>query len=228
VLLAQQKLDTPFEGGLGSYKLYVLVAYHIERHLEHGGLDRPGEVLLSFLFRYGKVRRSYGGDSVGDSFRTCLSVTSTIDCAGGSADLSNVYLIAHCLKLFDASWYRLQDKLKSSKEKPSSLLDSLIDAARLRHDREKRMQLSQLTLCQYRTHSYVKTSAQEQRPHGSISSHLPGPDVGGNDRPRTSDRFPTDLTAEELVAGYRLNADFLNRHRSSSPPARSYRNSIVR
>jgi DNA polymerase sigma len=29
VLLGQQKLDKPFTGGLGSYKLYVLVAHHV-------------------------------------------------------------------------------------------------------------------------------------------------------------------------------------------------------
>jgi hypothetical protein len=29
VLLNQQGLDLPFTGGLGSYKLYVLVAYHV-------------------------------------------------------------------------------------------------------------------------------------------------------------------------------------------------------
>ena len=29
VLMAQQDFDKPFTGGLGSYKLYVLVAYHV-------------------------------------------------------------------------------------------------------------------------------------------------------------------------------------------------------
>lgn len=29
VLMAQQGFDKPFTGGLGSYKLYVLVAYHV-------------------------------------------------------------------------------------------------------------------------------------------------------------------------------------------------------
>ena len=29
VLLMQQDLDKPFTGGLGSYKLYVLVAHHV-------------------------------------------------------------------------------------------------------------------------------------------------------------------------------------------------------
>ena len=29
VIMSQQGLDKPFTGGLGSYKLYVLVAYHV-------------------------------------------------------------------------------------------------------------------------------------------------------------------------------------------------------
>ena len=31
VLLSQQALDKPFTGGLGSYKLYVLVAHHVSQ-----------------------------------------------------------------------------------------------------------------------------------------------------------------------------------------------------
>jgi len=46
VIMAQQDLDKPFTGGLGSYKLYVLVAYHIDCHLASGGRDRPSEILI--------------------------------------------------------------------------------------------------------------------------------------------------------------------------------------
>ena len=74
VLMSQQGFDKPFTGGLGSYKLYVLVAFHVsatiilrllrvlssikasslcrgtiyqlERHLANGGTDRPAEVLI--------------------------------------------------------------------------------------------------------------------------------------------------------------------------------------
>jgi hypothetical protein len=144
----------PFEGGLGSYKLYVLVAHHIEKHLEQGGTDRPGEVLLSFLFRYGKVTRSYNGDSVSGVFRTQLSITSMIECGGGCADLSNVYLIQNCLRLFDIAWHRLQSKLVSSRgHPPPSLLDSLVDSALLRRERDQRMHFANLTL---NTTNYVK------------------------------------------------------------------------
>jgi hypothetical protein len=213
---------------LGSYKLYVLVAYHIERYLEQGGSDRPGEVLLSLLFRYGNVRRSYRGDSVGDTFRTYLSTGSVIECAGGSADLSNVFLIVHCLKLFDMSWCRLQAKLRSAEGKRSlSLLDSLIDSARLRHDRENRMELSQLALAQYPTYTYVKPITQDSPAHEPVSSRKPQSHSGRTDLPRLSAQFPIDLTAEQLVAGYRLTPDFLNRHPNSSPQSRSYRNATI-
>jgi hypothetical protein len=154
ILLHQNKLDVPFEGGLGSYKLYVLVAYHIEKHLEQGGTDRPGEVLLAFLFRYGKVPRSYIGKSASDVFRTHLSVTSTIECGGGCADLSNVYLIQNCLRLFDLAWHRLQSKFVSSRgHPPPSFLDSLVDSALLRRERDQRMHFANLTL---NTTTFVK------------------------------------------------------------------------
>lgn len=35
ILLAQQDLDKPFTGGLGSYKLYVLVAHHVSLMRKH-------------------------------------------------------------------------------------------------------------------------------------------------------------------------------------------------
>jgi hypothetical protein len=154
ILLHQNKLDVPFEGGLGSYKLYVLVAYHIEKHLKQGGTDRSGEVLLAFLFRYGKVPQSYNGESVSGVFRTHLSVSSTIESGGGCADLSNVYLIQNCLRLFDLAWHRLQSKFVSSRgQAPPSFLDALVDSALLRRERDQRMHFANLTL---NTTTFVK------------------------------------------------------------------------
>jgi hypothetical protein len=87
MLLSQHHLDEPFTGGLGSYKLYILVADHIHRHLQfqqeqrrrrrddhpdaveqrgRDGMDsrgdgdqdhHPFEMLYTFLYRYG-----YGND----------------------------------------------------------------------------------------------------------------------------------------------------------------------
>ena len=33
ILLNQQGLDKPFTGGLGSYKLYVMVCHHVSRRI---------------------------------------------------------------------------------------------------------------------------------------------------------------------------------------------------
>jgi hypothetical protein len=38
VLLSQHALDKPFSGGLGSFKLYVLVASHVSQVVAVGGL----------------------------------------------------------------------------------------------------------------------------------------------------------------------------------------------
>ena len=66
IFLKQLSLDMPFTGGLGSYKLYVLIAKHIERHPEHVAdkqAPRLGELLLSFLEFYGD-RRNLHADTV--------------------------------------------------------------------------------------------------------------------------------------------------------------------
>ena len=39
VVMAQQGLDPPFTGGLGSYKLYVLVAYHVSMEFDYVSLQ---------------------------------------------------------------------------------------------------------------------------------------------------------------------------------------------
>ena len=114
--MAQQKLDTPFEGGLGSFKLYVLVAHHIQRHLQLGGADQPGEILLSFLFRY-------GGSSTGDhcvhpdKVKTQLSQDVMVKChdTGCDADMSNVFLVDECCHLFASIWKRLWKRMRRTK-----------------------------------------------------------------------------------------------------------------
>jgi hypothetical protein len=56
VFLSQLALDAPFTGGLGSYKLYVLLAKHIERNpqlVADGENPQLGSLLLSFIKHYG-------------------------------------------------------------------------------------------------------------------------------------------------------------------------------
>ena len=59
VYLRQQKLDEPFTGGLGSYRLYVMLSAHIERNpLYMKDPQNPdlGGLLLSFLQYYSNAK----------------------------------------------------------------------------------------------------------------------------------------------------------------------------
>ena len=68
VFLAQLELDKPFTGGLGSYKLYVLVASHIISHRTEFRLDGEdpelGGLLISFLEHYGADEQLHAGTLV--------------------------------------------------------------------------------------------------------------------------------------------------------------------
>ena len=46
-------LDKPFTGGIGSFKLYVMVAYIISRAPNKSVETSPGFILLSFLKHFG-------------------------------------------------------------------------------------------------------------------------------------------------------------------------------
>jgi hypothetical protein len=128
-ILSQQKLDIPFHGGLGSYKLYVLLAYHMEKHLAMGGQDLPGEVFLSFLYRYGKARHQHVGSSnnnnnnnndLSSHLVTRLYKDHPVRTKNGEADLSNVFLLDHIVDLFTECWVRLQDRWKQLQKNVSS------------------------------------------------------------------------------------------------------------
>jgi hypothetical protein len=224
VLLNQQGLDTPYTGGLGSYKLYVMVALHIQQHLAMGGADRPGEVLLTFLFRYGRVQ----GHNVDDMARTKLHqkvpLQYSTDC---SADLSNVFLLDTIVQLFATSFSRLwkhvgilsQSSKTSSTEgrRPAAratmecLLMHLVDTDRLRLDRQE---------CSNRTDKWLQmrqpTNSNELLVQGESTHHhsrcadtataARSYDVGGSVSPSPSvqDR---DKSAEELLAGYGVTAE---------------------
>jgi len=130
ILLSQADLDKPFTGGLGSYKLYVLVSYHLEKHLALGGIDRPMEVLLSFFYRFGDSSKQ----KVINDIRafTTLNQRSLLFADGGEADLSAVFKIDVCSKLFGLCFNRLIRKIElRSKGVHVSLLESIVDSAKL-------------------------------------------------------------------------------------------------
>ena len=199
MLLAQQKLDQPFTGGVGSYKLYILVAYHIERHLQLGGCDRPGEVLYSFFFRY-------CGKQAKNSLRTLLSkdmVLKTSD--GGSADLSNVFLIDHCVRLFEMCFERLNRSLRSERKEGiggRSLLSRLIDAARLGRERSKLLKDASAAVQRLKLIA-SKSGKKRASPCSSLpkSPTSPAPTKSGSAKPKSASPR-RDLEASEIIAGY--------------------------
>jgi hypothetical protein len=143
-LMEQQNLDKPFIGGLGSYKLYVLVAYHIKRHIAGGGRDRPGEILLSFLFRFGHVK---GYSNVDNKCRTRLKQDEKLRFdANAEADLSNVYKLHSCVQLFQRGFERLRNSMDKSEK---SLLAELLDVKKLQLGRQRCLQGAECSARQY-------------------------------------------------------------------------------
>ena len=138
VLTSQQDLDKPFTGGLGSFKLYVLVAHHIEQHLSNGGRDRPSEVLLTLLYRYGCPNSSKSKKTTTDLLG-CQNRNSVIHCGKGVCELVPVFKLEDCVAMFNECYFRLTDRIQLAEERDSSkfsYLSSFIDCRRLREARE--------------------------------------------------------------------------------------------
>jgi len=133
IILNQHDLDKPFTGGLGSFKLYVLVANHIQQHLANGGSVTPSEILMTFLYRYGDIRSSYG--NVNPNARTNLMRAVSVHCHdGGVVEVSQVFQIENCITVFKACWVRLLQVLTGSTT--TCLLRYVVDARRLQQRRD--------------------------------------------------------------------------------------------
>jgi hypothetical protein len=104
----------------------------IERHLALDGSDNPGEILLTFLFRYGDVP---GFSNVSKHARTSLSQLMVIASGDGSADMGNVFQVQNCITVFAACWHRLQSKLKRNVNPEHSLLRYIVDPDKLENRR---------------------------------------------------------------------------------------------
>lgn len=199
ILLAQNDLDQPFTGGLGSYKLYVLVAHHLQQYLELGGTDRPSEILISFLFRYGGIK----GHNVDPRARTKLSqYVPLVDNSGCMADLSNVFQLQHCVQLFKGCWTRLWKVTRSFDDSGDSLLMHVVDAARLQRQREASLRKAEMSVNRLkrsgvsigRSSSTTASSAAEttSRPVAKTAAVAK----------LTNSLAPQDRSAEQLMAGY--------------------------
>lgn len=104
ILLKQADLDKPFTGGIGSYKLYVMVAFHLERHVGlNGGNDDPSEVLLAFFYRYCGSFSSIDTAAITPLRPTTILTTND----GGMAEMRPVFRLAECEKVFQITFQRL-------------------------------------------------------------------------------------------------------------------------
>ncbi len=80
LILKEEGLDKPFTGGLGSFKVYVMVASLFEAHPSFN----LGEMFLAMLRKYGK-----GGAEEFSTNTTLMAMGATIDC-GGTFKAANV------------------------------------------------------------------------------------------------------------------------------------------
>ena len=145
IILYQTELDKPFTGGLGSYKLYVLVAHHLDQHVALGGSDRPAEVFASFLYRYGAIK-GYQQRCHENSVTTLGQTTTLTSQDNGHADMMPVFHVSHCVEVFEKCFWRLMKRLQrrssggpSSKKDSSSgpsLLGNLVNCTKLKVERK--------------------------------------------------------------------------------------------
>lgn len=139
VLLQQTNLDKPFSGGLGSYKLYVMVAHHFQKHLELGGGDSPGELFLTFLYRYSDVKLS----NIDPRAKTDISEPTIIICDGGEADLNSGVKLDRCVRLFGECFNRIMYQLyQQHNGVDTSTIASLIDGSKLKNARRKCIEMA--------------------------------------------------------------------------------------
>ena len=124
----------------------------LERHLALGGADRPGEVLVGFFVRYGNVKRGLGlvgslkshGESTIDTKACCthLQSSTVLRCdTGYEADLQPVFLLQHCVELFNRCWSKIAQShsfaTKSGTTNTRSILVDRFDVEKLKEDRSE-------------------------------------------------------------------------------------------
>ncbi len=139
VLLQQTNLDKPFSGGLGSYKLYVMIAYHYQQHLELGGGDSAAEMFLSFLYRYSDIKLP----NMNPRTQTDISSPRVIICDGGEADLNSGVKLDRCARLFGECFKRTMYQLQQQKnDVDASMIAPLIDGTKLKAARRKCIEMA--------------------------------------------------------------------------------------
>jgi len=116
------------------------VASKIEQHLSLGGQDYAAEVLLTFLFRYGRVPDAIRG-RLDPRVRTDLGQDTVVTTDGsgvakGMADMSSVFQLENSIRVFQACYFVLRRKLQKPSSDPlHSILGYLVDAQSLKSER---------------------------------------------------------------------------------------------
>mmetsp|Transcript_3638 Transcript_3638/g.7340 ORF Transcript_3638/g.7340 Transcript_3638/m.7340 type:complete len:756 (-) Transcript_3638:76-2343(-) len=135
-LLSQGDLDKPFTGGIGSFKLYVMIANHLEAELTAKKGPKPplSRLFVSFLERY-----QVGGDGE-------LGTGSVIRACGAVADFKGNFRIGDVSSLFSRAWVSIKMCIKAvrtGRVKGLSYLACLVDHAFLRRDRNTSIRKAQ-------------------------------------------------------------------------------------
>lgn len=135
-LLSQGDLDKPFTGGIGSFKLYVMIANHLEAELNARKGPKPSlsRLFMNFLERY-----QVGGDGE-------LGTGSVIRACGAVADFRGNFRIGEVSSLFSRAWVSIMMCIKvvgMGRLKGLSYLACLVDHAFLRRDRNTSIRKAQ-------------------------------------------------------------------------------------
>lgn len=116
----------------------------MDKHISLGGKDTPAEVLISFFYRFGDVSE-YKIKGVNNEAFTKLTQQTILFSNGGEADLSPVFKINECAKLFGLCFERLMERLVLRSEgKNVSFLSAFIDTTRLPKERNLSLRKSEL------------------------------------------------------------------------------------
>jgi len=144
-----------------------------------GGADAAGEVFVSFLIRFGRVKRGLGIASSGrsddtiDTQRCCTHIHAQSVLQGPDgyeADMSNVFLVEHCVDLFQRCYSKLAQRQNTNGNQlmggsPRSILVDLYNIQQLKRDRHESLEkASKLEL--YSKSNKNATSDNRQNPSG--------------------------------------------------------------
>ena len=169
VLLQQTDLDKPYTGGLGSYKLYVLLAHHFRKHLSLGGGTAPGEILLSFLYRYSDIVME--AEDMESPIKTDISVQTIIQCDGGEADINAAVKGDRCADLFGVCYTRILHTIEAWQHgKDVSFLAPIIESTKLKTARKNCVEMA--SQWEKISGSYNRGHCKSLNPTGNNSSFM--------------------------------------------------------